>query len=120
MVNLSPGGSDTHVYREFDTKSKKFVAGGFELPEAKSRVAWRDKDTLWVGTDFGTGSLTTSGYARIVKIWKRGTPIAAAKTIFEGQTGDVSSSGFSQFTPEGRYDFVVREPAFFPQELYFV
>ena len=53
MVNLSPGGSDTHVYREFDTKKKEFVAGGFTLPEAKSRLAWRDLDTLWVGTDFG-------------------------------------------------------------------
>ena len=28
---------------------------------------------------------TKSGYARIVKQWKRGTPIAAAKTLYEGE-----------------------------------
>jgi prolyl oligopeptidase len=120
MVSLARGGSDASVRREFDVSAKSFVDSGFSLPEAKSNVAWRDKDTLWVGTDFGAGSLTTSGYPRIVKVWKRGTPITAAKTIFEGQTGDVSSSAFSQFTPEGRYDFVVRAPAFFRQEMYFV
>ena len=43
------------------------------LPEAKSDVAWKDRDTLFVGTDFGPGSLTDSGYPRIVKEWKRGT-----------------------------------------------
>ena len=36
--------------------------GGFSLPEAKSFIAWHDEDTLWVGTDFGSGSLTSSGY----------------------------------------------------------
>ena len=52
MINLSPGGSDAAVQREFDTKTKEFVSGGFSLSEAKSNVAWRDEDTLWVGTDF--------------------------------------------------------------------
>ncbi len=56
MLNLSPGGSDAHVAREFDTKTKQFVADGFSLPEAKSRVAWRDENTIWVGTDFGPGT----------------------------------------------------------------
>ena len=118
MINLSPGGSDTHVSREFDTKTKQFVAGGFELPEAKSQVAWRDLDTLWVGTDFGPGSLTTSGYPRLVKLWKRGTPLSAARTIFEGKAEDVASSGESEITPEGRIDTITRTPAFFRQELF--
>ena len=56
---------------------RQFVADGFKLPEAKSRVAWRNRDTLYVGTDFGAGSLTISGYPRVVKEWKRGTPISA-------------------------------------------
>ena len=118
MVNLSPGGSDTHIYREFDTKTKDFVPGGFSLPEAKSRVAWRDQDTLWVGTDFGEGSLTTSGYPRIVKLWKRGTPLTEAKMIFEGKAEDVASSGESQILPDGRWDVVTRTPAFFRQETF--
>ena len=118
MLNLSPGGSDTHVYREFDTRKKEFVAGGFSLPEAKSRVAWRDENTLWVGTDFGPGSLTTSGYPRIVKLWKRGTPLADAKTIFEGKAEDVASSGETEILPDGRWDVVTRVPAFFRQETF--
>jgi prolyl oligopeptidase len=116
MVSLSPGGSDASVEREFDTGTKQFVSGGFSLPEAKSRVAWRDQETLWVGTDFGSGSLTTSGYPRIVKLWKRGTPLASASTVFEGKNEDVSASGSSEIVSDGRYDLVTRTPAFFRHE----
>jgi prolyl oligopeptidase len=118
MISLSPGGSDASVYREFDTKTKDFVPGGFSLPEAKSNVAWKDEDTLWVGTDFGPGSLTSSGYPRIVKLWKRGTPLSAAKTVFEGKTEDVASYGRSEILSDGRYDIVTRDPAFFRQEMF--
>ncbi len=58
---------------------------GFVLPEAKSEVEWRDRDTIYVGTDFGPGSMTDSGYPRIVKRWSRGTPLAQAVTVFEGR-----------------------------------
>ena len=56
------------------------IAGGFELPEAKSQLSWIDADTVYVGTDFGPGSLTDSGYVRIIKRWQRGTPLSAAET----------------------------------------
>ena len=118
MVSLSIGGSDAKVIREFDTKAKDFVPDGFSLPEAKSSVAWRDADTLWVGTDFGTGSLTASGYPRIVKLWKRGTPLPSATTIFEGRTEDVGAFGTSDILSDGRYDIVTRYPAIFRQDLY--
>ncbi len=120
MISLSPGGSDASVEREFDTRTKEFVPGGFSLPEAKSSVAWRDDDTLWVGTDFGPGSLTSSGYPRVVKLWKRGTPLSAARTVFEGKAGDVASSGSSEILSDGRYDVVTRVPAFYRQEMYLV
>ena len=45
----------------------------------------RSRDALYVGTDFGPGSLTASGYPRIVKEWKRGTPLAQATLVFEGK-----------------------------------
>ncbi len=118
MISLSPGGSDASEQREFDTKTKEFVSGGFSLPEAKSNVSWRDEDTLWVGTDFGTGSLTSSGYPRIVKLWKRGTPLSAARTVFEGKTEDVASRGRSEILSDGRYDIVTRVPAFYRQETF--
>ena len=113
MISLSRGGADATVDREFDAVSKIFVDDGFVLPEAKHNVAWMDENTLWLGTDFGEGSLTTSGYPRIVKLWKRGTSVDDAKTIFEGSVDDVSASAFSMHTPEGRYDFVNLTPEFF-------
>jgi len=113
MISLSRGGADATVEREFDTFSKRWVEGGFELPEAKSAVSWKDVDTLWVGTDFGEGSLTTSGYARIAKMWKRGTPLSEAKTVFEGETEDVGAFVYSIHTPEGRYDIAQQVPTFF-------
>jgi prolyl oligopeptidase len=91
LVSLSKGGADARVVREFDTVTKRFVDGGFTLPEAKSDVEWADADTLYVGSDFGPGSLTDSGYPRVVKRWKRGTPLAQAETVFEGARQDVAA-----------------------------
>jgi prolyl oligopeptidase len=119
MVALSRGGGDATVRREFNASKKKFVANGFKLPEAKSRVSWKDADTLWVGTDTGEGSLTTSGYPRIATEWKRGTPLEEARVVFEGRAEDVSVGAYSAHLPEGRYDFVYQVPEFFRSTLYF-
>ncbi|MED5618678.1 prolyl oligopeptidase family serine peptidase [Ideonella sp. BN130291] len=91
LLNLSRGGADAAVVREFDTQTKRFVDGGFALPEAKTSVDWLDADTVYVGTDFGPGSLTESGYPRVIKRWKRGQPLSAAVTVFEAQPKDVSA-----------------------------
>jgi prolyl oligopeptidase len=118
LVSLSRGGADAVEVRELDTVTRSFVAAGFTLPEAKSSISWRTEDEVWVGTDFGAGSLTTSGYPRIVKLWKRGTPLAEARVVFSGEAADVGSFGFSAHTPDGRYDVVQRIPAFFRQQTY--
>ena len=78
LVSLSRGGADASVVREFDLTTKSFVKDGYSLPEAKSQMSWRGPDSVFVGTNFGPGSLTKSGYPRIVKEWKRGTPLAEA------------------------------------------
>ncbi|QDP02880.1 prolyl oligopeptidase family serine peptidase [Thalassotalea sp. PS06] len=83
MVSLSRGGADAVEMREFDIATKSFVKDGFFLPEAKSIISWINEDQIFVGTDFGEGSLTDSGYPRIVKQWSRGTPLTSAKTAFE-------------------------------------
>ncbi|OBH50559.1 prolyl oligopeptidase [Mycobacterium mantenii] len=90
LVSLSRGGSDASIVREFDMLTREFVGDGFELPEAKSQVSWDDPDTVLVGTDFGADSLTDSGYPRVVKRWRRGTPLADAETVFEGARSDVN------------------------------
>lgn len=83
VVKLSRGGKDAVVVREFDLKKKQFVKNGFFLKEAKSELAFADKNHLIVGTDFGNDSMTDSGYPRILKLWKRGTDLSEAKEIFK-------------------------------------
>ncbi len=99
LVSLSRGGADAKVVREFDTVTKQFVKDGFTLAEAKSEVDWLDDNTLYVGTDFGPGSMTDSGYPRIIKRWKRGTPLGEAVTVFEGEAKDVAVSVSVDMTP---------------------
>ncbi len=115
LLNLSRGGGDATVVREFDLTTKAFVPGGFTLPEAKSNVDWLSRDRLFVGTDFGAGSLTTSGYPRVVKEWQRGTPLAAARVVFEGEATDVASNGFTTDEPGFHREFIQRTPAFFKE-----
>jgi prolyl oligopeptidase len=118
LVSLSIGGSDAVEVRELYATTRTFIKDGFFVPEAKNSVAWKDENTLWIGTDYGPGSLTTSGYPRVVKLWSRGTPLAQARTVFEGKVEDVASGGDTIFTPEGSYDLVSRAPAFFQSESY--
>ncbi|MAL56719.1 MAG: S9 family peptidase, partial [Brevundimonas sp.] len=91
LINLSDGGKDAVVVREFDLTTKRFVDGGFNLPEGKHRIEWLDRDTLLVATDFGPGSLTESGYPFIVKTLKRGQTLAQA---VEDYRGDASDGGY--------------------------
>ncbi|MDO9336441.1 MAG: prolyl oligopeptidase family serine peptidase [Caulobacter sp.] len=92
LVRLSNGGKDAVEVREFDLGSKRFVAGGFRLPEGKQNIEWLDDDRLILTRDWGPGSLTDSGYGRIIKVLGRGQPLTAAKTVFEGETRHVSVS----------------------------
>ncbi|GAM99541.1 prolyl endopeptidase [alpha proteobacterium U9-1i] len=89
MVSLSDGGKDATTWREFDTATRQFVQGGFTLPEAKSGLTWIDVDTLIVGTDWGPGTLTESGYPFVLKRWSRGTPLESAIEVMRGEATDV-------------------------------
>ncbi|GAA3819538.1 prolyl oligopeptidase family serine peptidase [Amycolatopsis tucumanensis] len=116
LAELSRGGADAAVVREFDLETREFVAGGFELPEAKSRLGWIDEDRIYVGTDFGPGSMTASGYPRIMKEWRRGTPLAEAVTVFEGKPDDVAVFAYHDPTPGFERDFVGRAIDFYRTE----
>ncbi len=118
LVSLSRGGGDAEVVREFDLEARAFVAGGFTLPESKGSVHWVDQDTLFVATDFGPGTMTASGYPRIVKEWKRGTPLADARLVFEAGAADLSASARRDLTPGFERDFVTRQVGFYSSELF--
>ena len=118
LVSLSPDGGDAVAVREFSIPHKAFVKHGFELPVAKSDVGWIDGDTIYVGTDFGPGSMTASSYPRIVKEWKRGTPLSTATTVYAGKPDDLAVSAFHDRTPGYERDFVSVAKDFFHSELF--
>jgi prolyl oligopeptidase len=119
LVSLSRGGADATVIREFDIETREFVAGGYTLPEAKCWLRWIDQDLVYVGTDFGPDTLTSSGYPRIVKEWRRGAPLAEAEVVFEGKPDDVSVSAVHDRTPGYERGFVTRNIDFYRSERYF-
>jgi len=118
LVTLSRGGADADVTREFDMDKREFVKDGFARPESKGSMSWIDKDQVFVMTDFGSGSMTESGYPRIAKKWKRGTPFESAEVIYEGQPSDMSVSAFHDDSPGYERNFVSRSLAFYNNELY--
>ena len=118
LISLSRGGADADVTREFDMTTKSFLADGYYLPEAKGGAGWRDVDSLFVSTDFGPGTMTESGYPRIVKEWKRGTPLTAAVTVYEGKPEDVSVFGYRDLTKGFERDFVRRGVTFWTSEVF--
>ncbi|HLX64703.1 MAG TPA: prolyl oligopeptidase family serine peptidase [Planctomycetota bacterium] len=120
LLSFSRGGGDAKVVREFDAIKKEFVKNGFNLPEAKSAATWRNLDELYVGTNFGEGSLTDSGYPRIIKLWKRGTPLSAAEMVFEGQKTDVEVGAWVDHTPGFFREGFQRNMTFYTSEKWLV
>ena len=121
MMRLSRGGKDASVVREFNLKKKRFVKNGFYLPEAKSNYSWLDKDHLLVGTDFGKGSLSESGYPRTMKLWKRGTDISKATPLLTVEQKDVEADGFV-LRPDRttRYPLLLNKHSFYSMTIYYL
>ena len=109
LVNLSEGGKDAVEIREFDTETGAFRDGGFRIPEGKHRVGWLDGDTLLIGTDFGQGTLTESGYPYIIKSLKRGQSLAQATEVFRGDAGDGGYGVYPDVMrgPDGQVEMVI-------------
>ena len=118
LISLSRGGSDATVVREFDMRTMEFVNGGFTVAEAKTEISWEDENTVLIGTDFGEGSLTDSGYARLVKRWRRGVPLDLAETLFSADRTDVVVAASADRTPGFEKTLLSRAVDFFNDEVY--
>ncbi|QSX78768.1 prolyl oligopeptidase family serine peptidase [Agrilutibacter solisilvae] len=118
LIALSPGGSDADVTREFDLGTKSWVKDGFHRAQAKGGLGWIDRDRVYVYTDFGQGTMTSSGYPRVVKEWKRGTPIESAQVVYEGKADDMYIAAYRDPTAGFVRDFVSRTLAFYNDEIY--
>ncbi len=111
LIHLTRGGSDAGVFKEFDLTTRKLLpadAGGFELPQAKGRATWWSADELVVSTDFGPDSMTTSGYPREIRIWKRGTPLSSARPIFKAEANDMSADWRVDIATDGKQHLLIK------------
>ena len=118
LIFLSRGGSDAAEVREMDVVTKQFVNDGFKLPEAKTTNGWVDENAMLIGTDFGQGSMTTSGYPRVIKLWKRGTPLSSATTVFEVPADHVSADASAVDAVGRRYIRISDNKTFYESTQY--
>lgn len=103
LVRLSVGGKDSAEVREFDTVARRFVPqseGGFFSRDAKQTLAWMDDRRLLVAT--AAGPQTTSGYAREVRLWDRGTPFDQSRLMLSADENDMGAWPAAFGDAEGR------------------
>ena len=117
LIELSRGGKDAVVVREFDISTRSFIEDGFTVPEEKSTVSWINQDQVFVATDFGPGSMTESGYAASVKVWTRGDDLAASPELARIPLEDVGTWGWTIFTAEGNYSLISKSKDFWSHEI---
>ena len=115
ILRLSRGGSDAVVLREFDLHTRAFVEGGFCLAEAKSSAAWLDQDHLLLSSAFGSGMATDSGYARTVRLWRRGERVEDASTLFETTQDNMAAFAYKDLTQKDETIWFGDRPGFFDE-----
>lgn len=119
LISLSRGGKDARVVREFNLKAKSFVQDGFIIPEAKSRIAWINKDAIYVATDNGPDSLTDSGYPRFIKYLERGKKLSDAPIVFEVGKKSQSAQAYVDHTQEKNFHFFEERFSFYQKETWY-
>lgn len=118
LIGLSRGGADASVTREFDMNRREFLKEGFNRSEAKGNISWIDQNSVFIYTEFGEGTMTSSGYPRIAKLWRRGQPMDEAEIVYEGSVDDMYIGAMHDNTPGFERNFVQRTLAFYNDELY--
>ena len=120
LIDLSHGGSDADVTREFDLETLQFISpedGGFYRTEAKGGASWIDGDTLFLFSS-ADGDPTPSGYPRRARRLTRGQELADAPIVFEGTEQDMYISAHHDRTPGFERDWVSRALTFYTSELF--
>ena len=118
LLSMSPDGGDASEMREFDIETKTFIEGGFRAPASKSGFAWLDADMVLVSAAFEEDEKTESGYPRVVKVWKRGTPIEDARQIFEVGKHELVAGAGVEYDEGRKYVFISRAMDFFSSQMF--
>ena len=108
LLSMSPDGGDAAELREFDIETKTFIENGFRAPASKSSFAWLDIDTVLVSAAFEDEEKTDSGYPRVVKLWKRGEPLAQARQIFDIDKHELLAAAGVEHEDDKTYVFLNR------------
>ncbi|MBV1776837.1 prolyl oligopeptidase family serine peptidase [Burkholderiaceae bacterium DAT-1] len=116
LLTFTRGGGDASVVREYDLATRQFVKDGFVLPEAKQGISWLDRDTVLISRATGAEDSTQSGYPRVVKLWKRGTPVDIAETVFSGEKEDLGVSAHVSDRQGIRHQVFSRIVSFYKNE----
>jgi prolyl oligopeptidase len=120
LLSLSDGGKDAAVIREFNLKSKKFVDGGFVIPESKSSVAWVDQNTIMVGDATDPATLSPAGYPSQIKVLKRNEKLSSAPVVFKCDSACIAADVGSGISNGERYVYVGNQISFFEAEIFIV
>jgi prolyl oligopeptidase len=99
LVRLSDNGKDAGETREFDLSTKSFVAGGFRIPESKSRAWWYDDDTLLVAPAFGAAGVNKAGYPNSLRFFRRGAEKPDRQELFTVGDWDANIGAMFVNTP---------------------
>ena len=118
LISLSNGGSDADETREYDLEKREFIKDGYYRPAAKGSMSWIDENHVFIQTDFGKDSMSSSGYPREARLWTRGTPLEQAELVYRGKDGDMRVIAYHDSTPGYERDFVSRTIDFYTNELY--
>lgn len=117
LLQLSRGGKDAVVIREFDTETRTFVEDGFNVPEAKSWLTPLDENQVFLATALDANDTTTAGYPKSIKLWKRGQPIESAQTVFSIERSDALASVNVFLDGKAKHAVFSREIDFYHIEL---
>jgi len=101
LLILSDDGSDRVRFVEFDCTTKAIIKDGFDIPAAKADAYWYSPDCLWICTSRGANNATSSGWARVAKLLKRGENLDQVPSVFEAETNDVALWSYVEQTPKG-------------------
>jgi prolyl oligopeptidase len=118
LLRLSDGGKDEVVIREFDAVEKKFVEGGFSIAESKGSVAWVDRNRILVATNYGAGTMTSSGYPAVAKLWNRGEDQATAVTVHQTDTTNMGIFVSGNEVKGKQYVFLNESKGFYESTMY--
>lgn len=120
LIDLSDGGSDTDVTREFDLETLSFIDpadGGFHRPPSKGSAVWADDEggSVLMTADWGPDSLTASGYPRQVRRVRRGQDPAEAEIVLSAPG---TSTGVLAYRDRWGRTWVGEHPDFYTEELW--